>query len=249
MGWKKTQDCADFYYMKYVMDTQIPFWFWRERIVRRTQKCRFKGFIHEAIIPFGTVRYLDCQVLHRPTSSHEHRNLAIYRNAIAEGRRFSLRDRFYYGKTLVECGLTDEALPILKRFVTNRRAYNADRVEGYKLLSRLAMNANDIPLARRYLTRSLAVMPPSSEVCCLLANTYYAERNYLSASQWYNFALVCDNQRGFVNEYYAKFLPNLQLSVCYWQLGYKERATRCHEIAKSISPKDPTVIANDKWFV
>ena len=249
MGWKKTQECADFYYMKYVMNTQIPFWFWRERIIKRTPKCRFKGFIHEAIIPFGTVRYLDCKVCHRPSESHEHRNLAIYRNAISAGRRFSLRDKFYYGKTLVECGLINEALPILKKFVSNKRSYSADRVEGYKLLSRLAMNGGDVDLARRYLIRSLAITPPSSEVCCLLANTYYAERNYLSASQWYNLALVCNNQSGFVNEYYAKFLPNLQLSVCYWQLGDRERARRCHEIAKSISPSDPTILSNDRWFL
>ena len=249
MGSKKSQDFADFYYIKYEMDTQIPFWFWRERIVRRTKNCRFKGFIHEAIIPFGTVRYLDCKILHRPSASHEHRNLAIYRHAISEGKRFSLRDKFYYARTLVECGLADEAFPTLRKFVSNSRAYSNDRIEGYKLLSRLVMNANDVPLARKYLCKSLAVLPPSSEVCCLLGNTYFAEQNYLLASQWYTLALTCDNQSGFVNEYYTKFLPNLQLSVCLWQLGDRERARRCHEIAKSISPTDPTIVANDKWFI
>ena len=248
MGSKKAQNFADFYYMKYEMDTQIPFWFWRERIVRRTKNCRFKGFIHEAIIPFGTVAYLDCKVLHRPSASHEQRNLAIYRNAISQGRRFSLRDKFYYAKTLVECGLTDGALPILRSFVKNSRAYSADRVEGYKLLSRLAMSCGNVPLARKYLTQSLAVSPPGSEICCLIANTYYSEQNYLSASQWYTLALHCTNQSGFVNEYYERFLPNLQLSVCYWQLGDKAAAARCHEVAKSISPNDPTILNNDKWF-
>ncbi|MCH5159426.1 MAG: glycosyltransferase family 2 protein [Clostridiales bacterium] len=249
MGWKNAQENADFYYMKYEMDTQIPFWFWRERIVKRTKNCRFKGFIHEAIIPFGTVAYLDAKVCHRPSASHEQRNLSIYLNAIKNGRRFSLRDKFYYGKTLVECGLTDEALTILRKFASNARAYSADRVECYKLLSRMAMNVTNVALARIYLTRSLAVMPPSSEVCCLLGNTYYAERNYLHASHWYTLALACHNQSGFVNEYYAKFLPNLQLSVCYWQLGDRAQAARCHEIAKSIAPNDPTIAVNDKWFL
>ena len=248
MGWKNSQKSADFYYMKYEMDAQISFWFWRERIVRRTKNCRFKGFIHEAITPFGTVQYLDCKVLHRPSASHEQRNLAIYRRAISEGRRFCLRDKFYFARTLAECGMADEALPILKKFVSNPRAHHADRVEGYKLLSRLAMDANGVLLARRYLVQSLAVLPPSSEVCCLLANTYYAEQNYRLASQWYTLALSCTNQSGFVNEYYTKFLPNLQLSVCFWQLGDRERATRCHETAKSISPNDPTILSNDKWF-
>lgn len=248
LGWENAQNFADFYYMKYEMDTEIPFWFWRERIVKRTKSCRFKGFIHEAIVPFGTVQYLDCKVLHRPSSSHEQRNLAIYRNAIASGKRFSLRDKFYYGKTLVECGLADEALPVLQKFVSNPRAHGADRVEGYKLLSRLALNTGNATLARKYLARSIAVLPPGSEVCCLLGNTYYAERNYLHAAQWYTLALASTNQSGFVNEYYTKFLPNLQLSVCYWQLGDRAAAARCHQLAKSVSPTDPTILANDRWF-
>ena len=256
MGWKKcdlgrenAQENADFYYVRYEMDTQIPFWFWRERIVRRTKNCRFKGFIHEAIVPFGTVRYLDCAVCHRPSASHEQRNLGIYRSAIERGKRFSLRDKYYYARTLVECGLVSEALPILKKFVGNSRAYYADRVEGYKLLSRLAASEANFSLARKYLAKSLAILPPSSEVCCLLGNTYFAEHNFLHASQWYTLALSCSNQSGFVNEYFTKFLPNLQLSVCYWQLGDRPSAARCHEVAKSVLPNDPTVLLNDKWFL
>ena len=255
MGWKKSDMgseksgfFADFYYMKYSMDTQIPFWFWRERIVRRCPKCRFVGFIHEAIIPFGKVGYLDCEISHRPSASHEQRNLAIYRNAIAIGRRLSLRDRFYYARTLFACGLTNEAVPILKKFVSNKRAYVVDRVEGYKLLSNVAASDGNAILARKYLVHSLAVLPPSSEVCCLLGNTYFDEQNYSYAVQWYSLAQAVTVQTGFVNEYYAKFLPNLQLSVCYWHLGDRQSAARCHEIAKSILPTDPTIIANDKWF-
>ena len=248
MGWKKSQDFADFYYMKYEMDTQISFWFWRERIVKRTKNCRFRGFIHEAIIPFGEVRYLDCAVLHRPSASHEQRNLAIYRSALDSGKRFSLRDKFYYARTLVECGKASEALPLLKKFASNPRAYSADRVEAYKLLSRLAVDSGDIALARKYLVQSLAVLPPSSEVCCLVANTYFAMQNYQPASQWYMLALAAQNQSGFVNEYYTKFLPNLQLSVCMWHLGDRVSAARHHAIAKSVSPNDPTILSNDRWF-
>ena len=248
MGWKNSTENADFYYMKYEMDAKIPFWFWRERIVKRAKKCRFKGFIHEAIIPFGIVRYLDCKVCHRPSATHEQRNLAIYQRAISDGRRFCLRDKFYYARTLCECGKDEEALPILKSFAATPRAYAADRVEAYKLLSRFALGAGLTALARKYLVKSLAVLPPSSEVCCLLGNTYFDERDYVCAAQWYELALSSKNLIGFVNEYYTAFLPNLQLSVCYWQLGDRNRARRCHEIAKSCSPDDPTVVNNDKWF-
>ena len=135
MGWKNSSDSADTYYVKYRMDGDFSFWFWRERILRNCSKCRFKGFIHEAIVPFGEVRYIECEVLHSPSASHQWRNLAIYQNAITSGMRFSLRDKYYYARTLVECGKFDEALPILSKFAVNPRAYVSDRADAYMILA------------------------------------------------------------------------------------------------------------------
>lgn len=247
--WKNTDDDADVYYLKYQMDSKFPFWFWRERIVRNCNRCRFKGFIHEAIVPFGEVKYIDCTILHKPSASHEQRNLRIYRNAIDQHKRFSLRDKFYYAKTLVECGHTNEALPILSKFAGNSRAYFVDRVEAYKLLCKCALSSEDIGLALKYLSYSVRLMPPSGEICCLFGQCYMQLRNYRNAVQWYSYALCANIQSGFVNEYYVNFLPNLQLSVCLWYLGDKQSAKRHHELAKAISPDNPMILANEKYFL
>ena len=212
-SWKNSSDCADVYYVRYVMQGQFPFWFWRERIVRRCGKCRFKGFIHEAITPFGVERYLDCDVTHNPTATHEQRNLQIYNNALHSNRRFSLRDKYYYARTLVECNQTDKALPILHAFAHNPRAYAVDRVEAYKLLANAALNADNHAAAIKYLAQSIKILPPSSEICCIFGQCYMNIGQYANAAQWYRFALSCSVNGGFVNEYYVKFLPNVQLSV------------------------------------
>lgn len=247
-GWRFSQDNADIYYMRYSMQSQFPFWFWRERIVRRCSKCRFKGFIHEAILPFGTVSYLDCEVTHKPAASHEQRNLKIYQKAIQQRRRFSLRDKFYYARTLIECNQREAALPILRNFAKNPHAYVVDRVDAYKLLTNAALGAGNIDSALDYLAQGVKILPPSGEICCLFGQCYMERQLYQHAAQWYRFALNARSQSGFVNEYYVTFLPNVQLSVCLWRLGDMQGAKQYHEAVKALYPDNPTVLANDVWF-
>lgn len=248
MGWKKSKQKADFYYLRYRMDGGFPFWFWRERIVRRCNKCRFRGFIHEAISPFGNTAYLDCEVVHRPTESHEKRNLLIYRNAIAAGKKLRLRDKYYFGRTLIDNGMTDEAALVLRAFASNSKADVSDRVGALKLLSRLSLVQKDFSAALRYLSRAVRLLPPSGEVCCLFGEVYFNRGNWLAASEWYRMALCSRAQSGFVNEYYNGFLPNVQLSVCLYRMGNVAEARAFHIAAKSIAPTNPTVIANDLFF-
>lgn len=248
VSWKLSPDSADVYYVKYTMDSAYPFWFWRERIIKRCNQCRFKGFIHETIILFGTTQYLNCEILHRPSTSHEQRNLRIYERAFAENRRFSLRDKFYYAKTLMECGQINAALPLITQFVRNRHANPVDRVEGYKILANNALFKEQTDVALSFLAESVKLLPPNGEICCLFGQCYMQQKSYLYASQWYAYAMSSNSQSGFVNEYYVKFLPNVQLSVCLWYLGDKVGAKFYHEAAKSIAPNNPTVLANDKWF-
>ena len=248
MEWKFSQEFADVYYMRYIMQGEFPFWFWRERIVKRTNKCRFKGFIHEAISPFGVVRYLDCEVTHKPSASHEQRNLQIYQRAIEHRRRFSLRDKFYYARTLIECKQTEAALPILRKFCKNKNAYAVDRVEAYRLLANAALAVENCDLALEYLSQSVKILPPSGEICCLFGNCYMNKHLYQHAVEWYRFALSSKSQSGFINEYYVTFLPNVQLSVCLWRLGDRQGAKQYHEAAKALYPDNATVLANDEWF-
>ncbi|MCH5156735.1 MAG: glycosyltransferase family 2 protein [Clostridiales bacterium] len=248
-GWKISSENADIYYMRYSMQGEFPFWFWRERIIRRCNKCRFKGFIHESISPFGDIRYLDCEVIHMPTETHEQRNLQIYEQAIKEGKRFTLRDKFYYARTLVECNQVGLALPILRKFACNPHAYVIDRVDAYKMLANAALSVQDVNTALRYLSASVKLLPPSGEICCLFGQCYMERQLYHHAVEWYRFALYSQCKTGFVNEYYVTFLPNVQLSVCLWRLGDRQGAKRYHDAAKRLHPSHPTVLANDKWFM
>ena len=239
------QDCV---YLKYRMGAASQFWFWRERIIRRGKQCRFKGFIHEAIVPFGQTHYLDCEVVHTSIEDHSKRNLAIYRSALDKGRRFTLRDKYYYARTLWENSLYADAVPILSRISVNSKAYVADRTSAYKLLARYYLKKSDYATALRYLSNSVALLPPDAETCCLFADAYYLSANYPCAVSWYEIALQTRFQLGFVNDYYKLLYPSIQLSVCWWRQGDVRKAKHYHNIAKSCDPTNAVVISNDKWF-
>lgn len=238
----------DFVYFKYRMGANSQFWFWRERIVKRCKQCRFKGFIHEAITPFGQTHYLDCEIVHTSTADHTSRNLAIYRSALNAKRRFTLRDKFYYARTLLENDLPDLATPILVKVCANDKTYVVDRVGGYKLLARNAFKQGQYALALKYLAYGAALLPPDPETCCLFGDSYYFTRNYACAAQWYEIALHSNAAVGFVNDYYKRLYPYIQLSVCWWRQGDIKKAKFYHKLAKNCDPSNPVVINNDKWF-
>lgn len=238
----------DFVYLKYRMGANSQFWFWRERIIRRTSQCRFKGFIHEAICPFGQAFYLDCDVIHTSVADHSERNLSIYRDALKRGKRFTLRDKFYYARTLYENGLSDEALPILIRFCRSAKSYVVDRISACKLIARIYLKRTDYPSALKYLSYGVSLLPPDPETCCLFADAYYFACNYVYASRWYELALQTNVQVGFVNDYYKKLYPLIQLSVCWWRQGIVNKAKYYHKLAKICAPDNPVIKSNDKWL-
>lgn len=238
----------DFVYLKYRMGASSQFWFWRERIVRRCPQCRFKGFIHEAISPFGQTHYLRCEVIHTSVADHSSRNLTIYQNALSCGRRFSLRDKYYYARTLWENNLSEKAVPILCKLVSNAKMYVVDRVGACKLLCRYFTKQGEYRLALKYASKCVALLPPDSETCCHFGDVYYFMRNYAYAARWYELAVQSRSQVGFVNDYYKRLYPYIQLSVCWWWQGDIRQARFYHKLAKSCDPTNVTVVNNDKWF-
>lgn len=238
----------DFVYLKYRMGVDSQFWFWRERIIRRTSFCRFRGFIHEAVCPFGQTYYLDCDVVHLSHADHSERNLAIYRSALQQGRRFSPRDKYYYARTLYENGLPSEALSVLKEFCKLPKAYVIDKISACKLIARICLKNGDLDTALKHLAQAVTMLPPDAETCCLFADAYYNVGSYLYAAQWYELALKTNVKVGFVNEYYKTLYPLIQLSVCWWRQGDARKAKYYHKLAKACNPTDPVVVNNDKWL-
>lgn len=247
IAWKNSPSDADFVYMRYRFDGS-QFWFWRERIVRNCKKCRFKGFIHEAIVPFGKTEKLFADVLHKPSASHEQRNYSIYQKRIASGKKLSAREKYYYARTLADCGKFEQAKSVFSRCAVDRRLYVVNRADCYLQLANMATSGGDVKAARDYLMRSVRLIPPDSQTACAVAYCYFAEGNYAYAKQWYVFATAARSDFGFQNDYFSRFLPFVQLSVCCYRLGERQEAKSWHQKAKAVAPDSPLILSNDKFF-
>lgn len=72
------------------------FFFYRERLIRRTLPHRWVGRVHEVVVHSGTVVYAEIAVTHKSVKAvYGDRNLRIYEKQIADGETLSPRELFY----------------------------------------------------------------------------------------------------------------------------------------------------------
>ena len=75
------------------------FFFYRERLIRRTLPHRWVGRVHEVVVHSGAVAYAEIAVTHKSVKAvYGDRNLRIYEKQIADGETLSPRELFYYGR-------------------------------------------------------------------------------------------------------------------------------------------------------
>ena len=114
----KTQDTV---MLKYRSGEAVYF---RERILRRGKQAVWKGWVHEAIEPFGNITYEDNTILHKKEKpSSGARNLDIYRKMQQAGETFSPRDTFYFARELYYNGLYKEAIEGFDKVIASPHAW------------------------------------------------------------------------------------------------------------------------------
>ena len=247
---------ADTYMLKYQIafdeNGKPTFEYFRERIVKNTVQAKFKGFVHEAITPFGQIVYEDIAIQHRkPKDNHDKkRNLKIYNRHIKNGEKLTARETFYYARELYFNGYIKSTIKVLKRYLNMEGKFLPNLIDAYVLLSDCFLFFNDFMNAKKYLIKSFEILPPNAMICCKLARLYVNEKQYEYAIFWYKTALLSDKnlQSGaFVENDYYDFLPYIQLSFCYYQIGNHKKFVKYHNIAKSIKPYDKAVLHNQKF--
>ena len=94
------------------------FSYYRERLVRNCPAYRWKGKVHEAIVPCGKVIYSDIAVEHHKIKPADpDRNMKIYQNQLSHGETLTPREQFYYGRELYYHGEYMEAIQVFTTFL------------------------------------------------------------------------------------------------------------------------------------
>lgn len=249
-------DDADCFFFKYATafdeENNPTFVFYRERIVRNNFNYIWQGFIHEAIIPFGNIKYYDIVIEHRKVETKSpKRNLKIYQKHKKLGALFDARSQYYYSKELYYNGYYKKCIKELKKFLTMPNKYPPNVTDTYLTLARCFNKTKDYQKAISVIFKYIKSQPPTSELLCELAKSFLLNNQTKQAIFFYNTACLCSfdvKNGGFIEKDYYYLIPYLQLTYLYYKVGDFENAKKFHILSKQQAPKNKAVIFNEKFF-
>ena len=226
------------------------FTYYRERLVRNGDRCRFAGRVHEAITPFGTVKYEEIYVEHRKVkASDSNRNLRIYERMVREGEILGPRETYYYGRELYDHGRWRKAGRMLREFLKMPSGWEEDKKEACRLLAVCYYKQGHREKGLHSLLRGLAYGAPRPELCCDLGGWFLEEQMWETAVYWYEQALQAPRpEKGFCRENSRGYLPCLQLCVCWYRLGNYDKALYYHKEAGRWNPRGKEYLRNVPFF-
>ena len=224
--------------------------FRRERIVRRCEKARWVGRVHECISPFGRVIGSDFTVTHlRSNKPRGARNLHIYQKWRAE-EPLSPRDLFYYGRELYYNRLYTEAIAVLEEMLAGE-GWHVNQIEACKVLASCYAAKGERIRALNTLFRSFAFGLPRGGVCHTIGRAFQEDGKLGEAVWWYERALACPDRSAegdFDVPDERTLYPLLGLVYCNSLLGKLDTALEYHKRAAVLAPTHPSVLHNQTYF-
>lgn len=241
------------YNVSWDADGNVTLSYYRERIVRTDRGFKWQGAVHECIDINGTREYLDIPIEHCPIYEYigrkQTRNLDIYRSMDAENKIFSPRELFYYARELKDHGLDCEAIDKFNQFLEDGTGWVEDCVSACICLAQIYVKRNQECDALASLYRSFCYGLPKPETCCRIANIYFRRKDYEKAIYWYMSAIDAPNPTaGFICMDFNRFIPAIQLCVCYEKIGESDLAVYWNEEAAKIKPNNESVNYNREYF-
>ncbi len=231
---------------------RTEFSYYRERILKTSEKFCWSGRVHEAVTPRGTVFYSDIEVRHQKCGQGDpDRNLRIYEKMLAEGEELEPRHQLYYGRELFYHQRYQEAADELEAFLEEPSGWKENRVDACLVLGRCYEKMGKKEAALEAFLYSLTVDIPRAEISCEIGKLFLEKGWCRQAAYWYGQALTAPSEKkngGFFVEKYHGFVPYMQLCVCYDRMGCHKQAFFFHKKAREQKPDDPGVKYNGNYF-
>lgn len=225
--------------------------FMRERLLKRTKGFRWNDPIHEYIKLEGKILNTDICITHKRMHGKTDRNLKIFEKMIADGKELSDRNIFYYARELFLNSRFKEAIVYYNKFLNTTSGLTSNYMDASIDLAGCYRYLKDDKNVLKALLRSFEHDSPRAEVCCQIGFYYKQKQDYMNAIFWYDTASKIGkpkNQWGSVIHYFYDFLPNMELSSCYFHLRDLDMAIKYNDIAAGFKPDDPMVKQNQKYF-
>lgn len=216
------------------------------RIVKRERQLIWKGAVHEYIEVEGNILHSDIAVTHKRVNRNSDRNLKIYENRLRNGTPFSIRDFFYYANELFDHGRHIDAIEYYQKFLQSQSGWIEDIIQAIGKISDCYAQIGNIDKAMSYAMQAFQWGPPRAEFCCRLGFLYQRQNRPETAIGWFHSAskLPAVDYGGVVHHACSTWIPNLQLGICYYQLGDYQKAYEYTNIALSCCPKNKMILNN-----
>lgn len=240
-----------FYNYAFDEDENVILRFRRNRIVKRSKNYLWHGFVHEYISIKGNVNNTDICITHNRVHDSGKRNINIYEQKIAEGYTLDARDTYYYAKELFDNELYEKSLIIFNEFLDNKEGWIEDKIVACGKIADYYNSKKDYLQCRKYCFKSFEYDLPRGEFCCRLGLSYFNENEYKKAIFWYDLATKVQKPSsdwGFINESDYTWLPHLQLCICYYRLGDKEKSYKHHKKSYEYNKDNKYIQYNNKFF-
>lgn len=255
--WKNDKEDVDVVMCPYVTsfdkDFKPKFEFYRERIVKNDKNLRWHDPVHEIIVPSGKVVHnKDIKIYHNKKKKvYTSRNLNIYLKMQENKVNFSPRQKFYFARELYYNNMIEQAINQFSQFLSEGKGWKENNIEACLNLARCYMAKKEKKNALTALFGSFVYGVPKGEILYEIGNQFFDDKDYLTAIYWYNLALSAkmDTTSGaFYDVNCYTLFPALQLCVCYYKIGDREKSYHYHLISKGFAPDDERVKFNEKFF-
>ncbi|MDE5604393.1 MAG: glycosyltransferase family 2 protein [Eubacterium sp.] len=253
---KKNLENEDVVMMKYSTafdeNGNSTFSYYRERLIKKSFNPIWKGRVHEAIEPGGSIVYSDIEIEHHSVKTeYSRRNLNIYEQQIKDGEPLLPRDLFYYGRELYYHNKYDKAIKTLSDFIQNKNGWVENKIEACRILSYCYRSIGELDHALFALFNSFSYDLPRAETCCEAGSLFMLKSQYNQAIYWFKLALELPNNEqngGFNNMDAQGYLPCIQLCVCYDKLGNHTEAEKYNNMAGEYRPSSAAYLQNVEYF-
>ena len=251
---KQQNTQTDVFMLKYLMgyneENKATFWFYRERILKRSCGFMWQGFIHEVVCVSGKIEYLNIEIEHRKIEiKDEKRNLKLYRNAIKKNCKFSAREIYYYARELYYNGYYYSCINIMKKFLKTNNKFPPDIMGANIIIADCYIFKKQYDKALTTMFSYIKQYTLTPEICCMIGSIYNSKKQYNLSVFWFKSAINCDeNKFGFVRSEFNNIIPYLELTKIYYFLGEIDKSFYYHKLSEECEPNNKSVVHNKLFF-
>lgn len=223
----------------------------RGRLFKREKNYSWNDPIHEYIELRGNIYYAnDIFISHKKEANYTDRNLKIYLTQIKNGKKLSPRSLYYFARELKDHKRYEEAIYYFEQFLDGKLGWVEDNIATCYNLALCYKYLDNNQKVFQSLIRSFEYDAPRAEICCEIGYYFMNKNDYPKALKWFLLAthLEKPNTLGFLLNDYWDFIPNIELSVCYYKLGDIKKAILYNDIASKYKPNSNAVLYNKKFF-